>query len=518
MAKKIIDNFIYIGLAALVGGYIYYSSSSQWDWKAQAAVYGGAALVLVYLIFNFRSIRGMTSGRTGRYGTVALTVAVIVVGILILVNFLSFRHHKRVDLSSEQIFGLSDQSEKIVQNLKSDIQVIGFYQDDRGAEGFRNLMREYRYASARVKSEVVDPQKDPGKVAEFKIERNGQIVVASGPKRETIDEAREEKITNAIIKVTRDTQKTVYFLKGHGERDINDTGPKGYSQAKEAIASQNYQVKDYNLAQENKIPEDATVIVSAGPTTDFFPNETALLEQFVEQGGKLLILADPENEFKMDEFLSVYGLGLSGKVVIDASGIGQLMGLGPSAPLVGEYTDHAITRDFNVMTFYPMAQNVKTVTSSAGFQTTGLMSTSRDSWAETKLTSEVQFNEGLDEQGPLNLAAVATKSLTPPQPPAAPGSPEEPKPPAKEARVVLFGDSDFASNSFSRRRSNLDLFLNSVSWLAEDADLIAIRPKDPENRSVNLTFQQSSLLFWGTVVLLPLATLITGIGVWYRRR
>jgi len=516
VAKKIIDNFIYIGLAALVGGYIYYSSGSQWDWKAQAAIYGGAALVLVYVVFNIRAIGTVMSGRTGRYGSVALTVAVFTVGILILVNFLSFRYHKRVDLSSEQLFGLSDQSEKVVKNLKSDIQVIGFIQDDRAAETFRSLMREYQYASSRVKSEVVDPQKDPGRVAQYKVERLGQVVVANGPKRETIDEVREEKITNAIIKVTRDTQKTVYFLKGHGEKDINDTGPKGYSQAKEAITSQNYQVKDYNLAQENKIPEDATVIVSAGPTADFFPNEVELLKQFLERGGKLLIMADPQNEFKMNEFLSTYGLSLGGKVVIDASGIGQLMGLGPSAPLVGQYADHPITRDFNVMTFYPLAQNVKSVASSAGFQVIGLMSTSRDSWAESNLTEqEVRMDEGVDERGPVDLAAVSTKSVGPQQPPA---SPDQEKPPTKEARIVLFGDSDFASNSFSRRRSNLDLFLNSVSWLAEDADLIAIRPKDPENRSVNLTYQQSSLLFWGTVVLLPLATLISGIGVWYRRR
>jgi len=377
-------------------------------------------------------------------------------------------------------------------------------------------MKEYRYVSSRVESRVVDPQKDPGSVQQYQVQRNGQVVIVNGSRKEIIDQADEEKVTNAVIKITREGEKTVYFLTGHGEKGINDTSPQGFSGVKDAIAKQNYQVKEYNLAQENKLPEGASVIVSAGPKVEFFPNEVELLKKYLEGGGKFLLLADPQTQFKMPDFLATYGLSLSGKVIIDASGIGQFLNLGPAVPLVADYGDHVITRELgNVMSFFPTAQNVKQVSSSAGYQTTRLFSTSRQSWAETKLVEggEVGFDEGEDERGPLDLGAVSTKSVSPEG-----GTGGAEKPQSQESRVVVIGDSDFASNGYARAASNLDVMLNSVSWLAEDADLVAVRPKEAENRMVNLSFQQSQLIFWGTVILLPLATLFAGIGVWWRRR
>jgi ABC-type uncharacterized transport system involved in gliding motility auxiliary subunit len=514
VARKIIENLFYIGLAALLGGLIYYSVNNLWDWKAQAAVYGGAAFVVTYLVFNFPTIRSRLSSRTGRYGTAALTLAVLVIGILVLVNFLNFRHHKRFDLSASQLYRLSDQSQKVAQSLKGPIQIIGFYQQSSEAGQFSDLMKEYRYASSNIQTQVIDPQKEPGRVEQYNIQRNGQIVIVSGPRTEMVDEATEEKITNAIIKVTREGEKTLYFLTGHGEKDINATGPEGFSAAREAIVRQNYQVKELNLAQENKIPEDASVIISAGPTVDFFPNEVELLKQYLAEGGKLLLLADPQTQFKMTDFLAGYGISLSGKTVLDVSGVGRFMGLGPVVPLVADYADHSITKDLNrVMSFFPRAQNVNQVSSSEGYQTSRLFSTSRQSWAESDLQGEeVTYDEGKDDQGPLDLAVAATKSI-PSEPSGTNGDQQ-----GQESRLVVVGDSDFASNGYARAASNLDVFLNAVSWLAEDADLIAVRPRSPENRTVNLSFQQSKLIFWGTVILLPLMTLMAGVSVWYKRR
>ncbi|MFQ5930511.1 MAG: GldG family protein, partial [Acidobacteriota bacterium] len=364
--------------------------------------------------------------------------------------------------------------------------------------------------------------------------RNGQVVVMSGPKKEIVDDFSEEKITNAIIKVTRKEEKVVYFLQGHGERDINDTEAQGFSAARETIEKQNYQVKAYNLAQENELPEDATVIVSAGPKVDFFPNEEKLIREFLTSGGKFLLLVDPETEFDMSDFLAEYGLGLGQNVVIDASGLGQLFGLGAAAPLVAEYADHPITEELaGVMTFFPLAQNITTSESSLGYETVGLAKTSSRSWAEANLREgRASFDEGEDVEGPLDLAAVATHSAAEKSEETGKGEEEQESTDEeessdreessesvqREARFVLYGDSDFATNAYFDAGANGDLFLMTVSWLAEETDLIAIRAKDPENRRIEVTFSQSRLLFWGTVVLLPLATLVLGISVWYRRR
>lgn len=549
MVRKIANNLGYIGLLALFGGYFYYSVHNIWDWRTQAAVYGGLVLLLVYLGVNLGRIREGLKSRTGRYGGTAFLTLVLVLGILMLANFINFRHHKRVDLTEGQLHALSPQSRKIVESLPGPVQIIGFFQAEDTARRFLDLMQEYRYVSTNIEYESVDPQKDPGRAAQYEIERAGQVVVLHAGRKEVVDQFSEETITNALIRVTREETKKIVFLQGHGERDIEDSGPEGYSTVRDELKKQNYEVVAYNLAQEGALPENPTVLVSAGPQVNFFPNEVPLLEEYLAKGGKFFLLVDPQTDFSMEEFLAKYGLKLDSYVVIDASGLGQLFGLGAGAPLVSDYTDHPITREVKgVMSVFPMAQSVSTVSSPLDYRTETLLKSSSRSWGETDLgTGRVSFDETKDARGPLSLAAVATKkvsdSSTSQQGEEADSSgageedtseeteveaagdgedaaqePEEGDRIEKESRFLLFGDSDFAANAYFHHSVNGDLFLNAVSWLAEDIDLVSIRPKDPENRSVNLSASESKLIFWGTVVFLPLLTLILGITVWYRRR
>lgn len=532
MVRKALGALGYVGTLVLCAGYVYYSVSNQWDWKAQTLVYGGVALLAGYVVANFRLLRAALKTRSARYGSAAGITVLSVVGILALANYLSFRHHLRMDLTENQLFALSSQSKRIVKNLQSEVRIIGFFQDEGGAREFEDLMRGYRYETPKVKYEVVDPQKDPGKVSRYDVRRNGQVVILSGAKTEIVEDATEEKITNSIIKVTREGEKLVYFLQGHGERDINDTGAQGFSSVRDGIERQSYKVKTYNLAVENQLPEDAAVIISAGPQVNFFPTEMELLKKYLASGGTFLLLVDPRTDFAMNDFLAGYGMGVGENVVIDTSGVGQLFGLGPAAPLVAEYGDHTITKELGgIMTFFPMAQSITTSSSSLGYETQTLLSTSPSSWGETNLQDkEASFEEGEDEQGPLYLGVVATLSIDS-QGEADGQGPEtekasteeksqqnEKEDEGKEARFALFGDSDFATNAYFDSAANGDLFLMTVSWLAADTDLVAIRPRDPQDRRVNLSQSQSRMAFWGIVVLLPLATLVFGINVWYRRR
>jgi ABC-type uncharacterized transport system involved in gliding motility auxiliary subunit len=485
-------------------------------------------LILAHLVANFSKLRAATKTRAARFGGAAVLMTLLVLGILAIVNFLSVRHQKRVDLTEQQLYSLSEQTRKVLENLETEVEVMGFFRTEPARISFQNFMQEFRYVSSRFNYEGVDPEEDPGKTSQYEIQRNGQVVVSSGPKREMVDDYSEEKIINAVIKVTRTEEKVIYFLEGHGERGIQDTEAEGFSLVREAVEKQNYQVKSYNLAQENKVPEDATLLVSARTKVNFFPNEVNLLQEYLASGGKLLLLVDPDSSFEMPDFLEQYGLGLGNKMVIDASGLGQLFGLGAAAPLVAEYADHPIGRELGgVMTFFPFSQNVTISESSLGYQTTGLLKTSESSWAESDLRGgRAAFDPGQDLQGPLDLAVASTLSIageTEDQEENAPtGDGEEqqeaPETPAAEARLVLFGDSDFASNGYFGAGANGDLFLMTISWLAEEADLIAIRPKSPEDRRIEATMAQSMLIFWGAVILLPAITLVLGVVVWYRRR
>ncbi|MCZ6485363.1 MAG: Gldg family protein [Acidobacteria bacterium] len=480
------------------------------------------------------TVRASLKTRRARYGGAAGLTVSLVVGILILTNFLNFRYHERLDLTENQVYSLSEQSRKVVENLTSDIQIIGFFRGEPGRAGFEDLVKQYRTVSSRVGYEIVDPDEEPGKTAQYEIQRNAQVVVLGGAKREIMDNVDEQKLTSAIIKITREEEKVVYFLEGHGERDTSDTEAEGLTVARQEIEKQNYRVETYNLAQEGQLPEDATVIVSVGPQVPFFPTEADLLRSFLDSGGKLLLLVDPQTEFQMEDFLGEYGLGLGDKVVIDASGIGQIFGLGAAAPLVAEYADHPITRELSgVMTFFPMAQNVTTSSSGTDYRTIELLLTTPNSWAESHLEDgEASFDEGQDVEGPVTLAAVATRSVPEqsegnPIPEVEAGEGEEEASLAEsdlatsatgESRFVLFGDADFASNAYFNSVANGDLFLMTIGWLAEEADLVAIRTREMEDRRINMTFSQSRWVFLVTVVLFPLTTLILGTTVWHRRR
>jgi ABC-type uncharacterized transport system involved in gliding motility auxiliary subunit len=514
VARKIIENLLYLGLAAMIGGLFYFFWTRQWDWIAQVFVYSGLGLVLVHAAFNFRAIRGALGGRAGRYGALSLATALVVIGILILLNFLNFRYHKRYDLSADQLYGLSAQTEKVVANLKGPIQVIGFYKDEQPIRRFQDLMQEYRYISSKVQSEVVDPEQDPARVEKYGIRQMGQIAIVNGAKSEIVDQATEEKITNAIIKLTRETTKNVYFLTGHQEHDISDSSSRGgYATAREALVGQNYRVNTLNLAQENKIPQDAAVIISAGPRIDFFPEEVTLLKNYLAGGGKLVILADPETDFKMTDFLGEYGVELTGKVILDA------LNRGLTNPVIINYSDQPVTRDLVVKTLlpttatstmFPLAQAIKRIASPLGYQVTSLFTSSPRSYAVTKLQGEeTKIDEANDLRGPVDLGVASVKEMSPP-------ASADKKP--NESRLIVVGDSDFASNGVWRYGANSQLFLNIVSWMAGDTDLIAIRPREPENRMVNLTSQQSRLLFLASVIGLPLITLVIGVSVWYKRR
>ena len=531
MLGKVTNSLSYLGVAGILAALFYYSVYRQWDWKTQVALYGGAGFILVFLALNLSNIRAGLRTRAVRYGSAAGATALLVLGILILANFLNFRHHRRLDLTENQLYSLSDQSRKVVEGLETQVEVIGFFRSEGGRLPFEDLMQEYHYHSPRLTYELVDPEEDPATAIQHEIRRNGQVVVMSGVKKEIVDDYSEEKITNVIIKVTREEEKIVYFLQGHGERDTQDTDPQGFSAVRDAVEKQNYQVRTYNLGQENRLPEDATVMVSAGPRVRFFPHEENLIRGFLDAGGKFLLLVDPDTDFEMEEFLNEYGLGLDKRVVIDASGLGQIFGLGAAAPLVAEYTDHPITEGLEgVMTFFPFAQTVTMSESSLKYETVGLVKSSANSWAESSLKEgQASYDEGRDKLGPLELAAVATRKVSQQDEGATDADEEQLEKQSenqeesaqngqRESRFVLYGDSDFASNAYFDGGANGDLFLMTIGWLAEEADLLAVRPRSPENRRIELTFAQSRLIFWGTVVLLPLVTVILGLSVWHRRR
>jgi ABC-type uncharacterized transport system involved in gliding motility auxiliary subunit len=495
-----------LGLAFLLSGYIRYSIQGSWLTLNKSLLIGGGVLLLAGIVLGFDGIIAFFSQRSSRLGTNTTILALAVLAILGLANFVGYRHHKRFDLTTEKLYTLSDQSKKIVGGLKEDVTIIHFSQAPDTQ--LNDLMTEYKSVSPHLKFQNVDPQQKPEIAKQYGVTRMGDTVVTLGTRTEHLDsgfrsQVSEEDITSTILKLTRNSVKTVCFVTGHGEKSLTDTGEDGYSLADAGMKKEGYLTKTFSLISEKGVPPDCSIVLIAGPKQAFFPQEADFVSKYLDAGGKALILVDPETDPSLDSIFTAWNTIVGHNVVVDASGVGQFFGMGPAAPVVADYGSSPITKGFErSITFFPLVRTVSAADKGkADPQTTELLKTSRQSFTIPNLKQkEIKYDPKTDTMGPLSLGVSASKSGE------------------KAGRLVVIGNSAFASNQWSRMQRNGDLFYNTINWLAQDENLISIRPTSITNRRVTLTEGQASGLRWLDMIFLPGLVIVSGIYIWWKRR
>jgi len=458
---------------------------------------------------NKKGFGNFLKNRSIRYGANTFLLILIVLGILVFIEAISFRHHKRIDLTADQRYSISQQTRQLLSSLKKDINATAFFKEGQTEKNFiKHLLEQYAYHSKRFTFTFVDPDRKPAVADKYKITNYGTIILETDGRQERVYQADEQRITNGILKAVRDTKKTIYFINGHGENEILDFSKTGYSAARIALEDENYIIKNLLLLRE-EIPKDATVLVVSGPKKDFFESEIKQISSFIARGGKVLFMIDPYTSPRIREFLKKYHILLGDNIIIDTSS--RILGGDYLTPIAINYEYHPITKDLNTATIFSVARTVevKKEKKEAG-PATVLLSTGPGSWAETDKKSidagKPAFDEKSDTKGPLTIAAAATIN----------GKENDKK--APKGGMVVFGDSDFSNNTLFNLQGNKDLFLNSIGWLAEEGELIAIRKKPKNASPMVLTKKQGAVTFWTSVVILPLSILFIGILVFRRRR
>ena len=526
--KPLLNVLSYVGMALVFGAVAIRFLKPEWDQYAVYAAWAGLALVLLYTLGQWRDIVAYFRRRNARYGVIASASVLVVLGILIAVNYLSARQNKRWDLTSNKQYSLSEQSVKLLTGLEAPAKFLVFDQE-ANFDRFRARLNEYEYHSGQVDVEYIDPDKRPVQARQYEVQTYGTIVVEYMGRTERVTSDSEQDITNALIKVINPTQKKVYFLGGHGEKDPADTERSGYSGIADALRRDNYQFDKLVLAQANEIPEDATLLVAAGPRTDLLEQEVPLITDYLtKRAGKLLVMLDPSDNLKEPAtmprwtgFLKEWGIDATNSVVVDLSGLTRVA----TVPVAGPpYPAHPITERFDLITMFPLARAVVPFTAPQTRSGQSFVQTTERTWAETTLstledpdTLAPEPDKG-DTQGPVSIAvAVAVPAASDQPAPAAneQAQDEEPKP---ETRVAAFGDSDFVANAYLGVEGNSDLFMNTVNWLAQQENLIAIRPRDPADRRITLTAGQMQAVSWIAILILPAAVLGVGVLTWWRRR
>lgn len=501
-----------------------------WDRAAYWTAWAGLVLVLLYLASQWREIGRIFSRRGTRYGSLAITSILAMLGILVAVNYVAAKQDKRWDLTANHAFSLSPQTHKVLAQLDAPLKMLVFARQPDFPQ-YRDLLDEYQYASKNVTVQYVDADKEPLLTKQYGVTSYGTIVCSYKGRTEHTTSNTEQDITNTLIKVISGRTPKFYFTTGHGEKDPTDTGRTGYSGIVSAMQKENETTAKLVLAQQKDVPDDAAAVIVAGPTTDFYPPEIDALKRYLAKGGKLLLMLDPPAKTDAPPLTNLIALAhdwdvqVGDDVVVDVSGMGQLIGTDASVPVAANYPSSPITDHFNLLTAFPLSRSLTPIAGGIdGHFAQAFVQTSARSWAETDIKSlltsgQVKFDKDQgDRQGPITIAVDISAPVTGPKPTTAADKNQDADAPKPETRVIVVGDSDFASNAALGIQGNRDLFLNMADWISQQQDLISIRPKQPDDRRVTMTAAQQVNVTWLVLLVIPGCILGSGVYTWWRRR
>lgn len=485
---------------------------------------GGVVLMLLSLALRPDVVRRAFGVRSVRYGSNAVLYSAVFLVIIGLVNYIAgqSRFTWRQDFTANQQFTLSPQTVQILEGLKTDVKVTAFFSPQAiGRQDAEDRLKEYKLHSSHFTYEFVDPIDHPDIARQLGLSRDGGIVFQSGAKTQEATSSSESDFTSAILKVTTDTQPVVYFITGHKERDPNGTDDQGYSGIRQWLEKDNYTVSTLSLLITNTIPTSATVLVLAGPQNPLNDNEIQTLNNYLNHGGRLLVMGDPSDPSvpnSLGSLLDNWGVKFDNDEVIDPVQYAQ----SPVLPAVAQYQLSTITQKMNgLVTVFPLSRSLsRNENAPTSLTVTSFAQTTTQAWGETTMDPNVQpqYDPAKDLKGPLNLGMTIEGT-----PPISGTTPVTDTTSSRKTRIVVYGTSELVSNQILNAQqlrgiANIDLFVNSVNWLAEEENLISIRPAPTDTRTLVMTGPDQQKVFLLSVIALPALVLLTGFSVWWRRR
>lgn len=476
-------------------------------WVSLGLAVVGPAL---YALLDPQRTRDFLTGRQARHGSNAVIMLIAFILILVVINAIVYQNPIQWDWTEGKQNTLAPETVDTLKALPASVHAIGFYTTRTSSSTTLDLFSKMKAKSnGKFDYEFVDPEANPAKAQQYKIAQDGSVVLLMQGRQELITGPTEQDFANALVRLVNPGQRAVYFLAGHGERDIQNSGDKSYTRARTVLESKNYTVKSLNLLAQNKIPADALSIIIDGPTQPVSSQEMSLLKTYVDKGGSLIVMEDSplaSNAGKpadplLDYLTSAWGITIVNDLVIDPSS-SQII-----VAVENAYGSHPITdklQSNNMVSFFPTASSLTLKSNVQNVQTTALVTTINTSWGETDFTAlqnnKVSFDSTADFAGPLTVAAAAQNSTT-------------------NSRVVVIGDSTFASDIYFDQYGNGDLFVNAVDWAAGQGNMINLTSSQPISRQMRLPNSFTILLLaFVFVILIPGLIIAAGVASWLARR
>lgn len=566
--KKYLNYLFFFGIFLISAGIVLLQVNNSLSNIVIAIISTGIILIVTGIFIflsshkSFWGKRGIEASINGIISTCALFL------ILGLVNFLALKYSVKIDFTENNLYTLSPQSQKLVTNLTQPLKVYIFTNPPNDFD--RKLLQDYARKSNQFQFQFVDPQVDINLAQKFNVTRLGDVYLEYGDRQQLVqtlsgnNSLSEIKLTNAIAKIQQTAQPVIYILQGHGESSLEE-GQASLSQGVKTLISKGYIVNPLILATSPLIPPDANVVILSNPEKELLEGEIKILEKYLDDGGNLLIMSNAKNNVNLDQILTKWGVKFDDRLVVDASGSGEVLGLGPSVTIIVDYGNHPITQNFNNgMSLFPWARAIITETVE-DVTTKPLLITNNQSWAEKNPEGEnVQLDSTVDLPGPLNIGVALTKknllkqtskaqedsinnnnqeslknnqktvikeesmdkvdSDLPSPPMIKTPSPQEnnsqtvSKSLPSETKMVVIGNANFATDGWFQQQLNGDLFINTLGWLANQEDsTLSISPKEPTNRRINLSTFQVGLIGWLSLFIIPALAFGASIVIWWQR-
>lgn len=492
------------GFLLVVAASIRAALEGAWDPTGIGMAAGGAAIVGLSIIWNRSEVMEWLRDPRGLFAVTTGVSVVALVMVLILVNILVWYRPWRVDLTASGRNVTTAETRTLLERLEEDVVLRQFGRAPDPQVDQR--LGSFAGATRRVHVEFTDSARNPGLAREYGVIKTGTVVVEAAGRHRKVEEPTEAALVTAILQVTREDERTVCFVTGHGERGIADQSAAGISRVAATLEAANYKVERVSLL-EGDVPRRCTVVAVPGPREPFGESEIQRIESYATGGGRLAVLLDPGASESLSAWLSSLGIEPEPGIIVDASGAGRSVGTGPEVPLAFAYGHHPITRGFEVATMFDRARPLKVAERGAlGGHPVAVASTSERSFVSTERQGEnVRVDPARDRRGPFTLAAATSVKV------AGGGRPEE-------LRIVVFGDADFVSNALLGRQGNRDLFLRSVAWLAGEEEATVVSVEGPENRRIELTERTKVWMYLVNVLFLPLIPLALGVFAFLRAK
>ncbi len=407
------------------------------------------------------------------------------------------------DLTQGQRNTLSQASIEVLKQVTGPVKVTA-YATAQDAEGdarktVETFLGSYQRAKKDFQLTFIDPREQPQKAQAAGVRANGELVVEYNGRSEHLTNLTEQDLTNLLLRLVRSAERQVSYLDGHGERKLDGRANHDLGDFGGQLGVKGFKTAALNLAIAPEVPDNVAVLVIASPRVDLLPGEVIKIKRWIEKGGNLLWLIDNDSLHGMQGLADELGLSLSAGTVIDPAAGG--LKLPPTFALATAYGQHRITERSTVTSVFPYARRIA-ASEGTKWRFTPLVEVAQEGWLETgSLDNNVAFDRNKDVRGPIVVAAALERSVG-----------------DRKQRVVVTGSGHFLANQYVGTLGNLDLGVNMINWLAGDEALITVQPRTRADLTLQLTRGGLALVGFGFLLVLPLALLICGGVIWWRRR